>query len=127
MAAADYTAEYTSAHADVLAAGTAVTFTRVGASTGVYDAATDTRLAGTERVTTHPAAAMRVRGNPQTYARLNLSTTDAPTLLIVPDTMGDLPAPGDTVVWASVPYTARDVDPIAPSGAALMARVVVSR
>lgn len=121
--AASYATEHASAYADILAAGAAVTFSAI--TPGTYTPATDTW--STPVTTTVAGAAMRVRGNPLTYQALELVQTEAPTLLFAPATYGATPAPGMTVTWDGVVYTVRSVEPIAPSGDTILARVVVAK
>jgi hypothetical protein len=101
-----------------------ITFTRV---TQTPDPATGLPTPTTSTVT---GSAIQVRGDPDTYKRLELIRSQAPTLFFTPTTYGELPAPGDTVVWPATngqTYTVRDVDPIAPDGVAIAARVVITR
>ena len=101
----------------------AVTFTH--STPGTYDAATDTW--GTPVTTTVTGEAVRVRGDPETYRALGLIQSENPTLLFTPATYGEAPEPGYTVEWSNVVYTVRDVNPVAPDGVMILARVVVSR
>lgn len=84
-----------------------------------------TGLLGTPVVTTITGSAIRVRGRAETYQKLGLIDSQAPTLFFTPTNYGDTPAPGDTVVWGGVTFTAQDVNPIAPDGVTIAARVVV--
>lgn len=81
----------------------------------------------TPTVTTITGSAIRVRGLPQTMRALGLIDSEAPTLFFTPTTYGDRPAPGDTVVWELLTWTVKDVDPIAPDGITIAARVVITR
>lgn len=92
--------------------------------TNTYDASADTM---TTTETTIDGAAIRVRGNPLRYRDLDLKESEAPTLLFVPETYGDTPRPGDTIDWNDITYTVRDVEPLAPDGVTIQARMVVSR
>ena len=123
-----YAAEHTSAVADIAAAGNAVTFTR--ASAGTYDGVADSFTTAT--TSTIAGQAMQVHGDAQRYDSLGLVLATMPTLFFAP-TSYPLAAnatafvePGDTVVWSGVTYTARDVDPLAPDGYVITARVIVS-
>lgn len=115
---------YTDTHARALALvtkkGAAVTFTRV---TRTYTASTDTSTISTSTVAGY---AVRIPGNPKVYEALKLIPETAPTLLFAPSTYDGLPDVGDTVSWDSTTYTVRSVQPIAPDGNNLLARVVVS-
>ncbi len=98
-----YAAEHITAYRAVLAAGAAVT-----TATGVT------------------GAAMRVRGNPDTYRALSLIESKSPTLLFVPTTYGGaLPPLSDTLVFGGTTYTVVDVNPTAPDGTPIFARLVV--
>jgi hypothetical protein len=120
---ASYATEHAGAYADILDAGAAVTFSAITA--GTYDGATDTW--STPTTTRVAGVAIRVRGNPQTYQALELIQSEAPTLLFAPTTYGETPALGMTVTWDSVVYTVRAVEPVAPSGDTIIARVVVAK
>jgi hypothetical protein len=105
-----------------------VTFTRHAA--GTYDAAAGTWSgAGTTTIT---GSAIQVRGNVQRYAALGLVLSTMPTLLFTPTLYGlragtaEFVLPGDVVEWATRTYTVRDVDPVAPDGVVIVARIVVS-
>lgn len=118
-----YTADHIDALSAVQESGMAVTFTyrnpgTLDAATGLYTGSSTTTVSG---------YAVRTRGNPKTYDRLTLKQSEAPSLFFVPSTFGALPLPGYEVTMGSVKYTVRDVDPVAPDGTALAARIVVSR
>lgn len=98
-----------------------VTFTR---TTQVEDPLTGLL---TPTVTTITGNAIRVRGSPETMRALALIDSEAPTLLFDATTYGDRPAPGDTVVWESLTWTVRDVNPVAPDGVTIISRVVITR
>lgn len=97
-----------------------VTFTR---TVNVEDASGNL----TPTVTTITGNAIRVRGNPNTMRALGLIDSEAPTLFFTPTTYGARPKAGDTVVWESLTWAAKDVDPIAPDGVTIAARVVITR
>lgn len=97
-----------------------VTFTRVSQT---YDAATDTMTSTSSTVT---GSAMQVRPNYRRYKALGLALETVLTLFFVPTTYGDVPLPGDTVVWGSTTYTVRDVETLAPDGVLLAARVAIA-
>lgn len=118
-----YATEHASALGQITDAGTAVTFTKV--VPGEYDAATDTWTDDDDQ--TVSGYAIRVKGDPETYQSLGLVEHEAPTLLFAPTTYGDLPALGATVAWGGEAYTVKNVDPLAPDGTAIIARVVVQR
>lgn len=118
-----YVAEHSSALLDLGDAGASVTFSHT--TTGTYDPATDTTTGAT--VTTVTGKAIRTKGDPLKYQALNLVASEAPTLLFTPTTYGSLPSLGDTVSWGSVVYSVKDVDPVAPDGTAIIARIVVAR
>ena len=98
-----------------------ITFSRV---TQAHVAATD---AVTPTVTTVTGEAIQVRPSLQRYQALGLVLATMPTLFFTPTTYGEVPKPGDTVEWADETYTVRDVDPIAPDGVVIAARIVVAR
>ena len=100
-----------------------LTFTR---STRTYTATTDV---ATVAETTITGSAIQVRGDPRRYQALGLVLTDMPTLFFSPTTYGDAPEPGDTVTWPTGghTWTVKDVDPIAPDGVLIAARIVIGR
>ena len=65
--------------------------------------------------------------NPEVYRALSLVAIDAPSLIFVPDVVGDLPQLGDECSWNQAGYVVKAVTPIAPRGVAVAAVVVVSR
>lgn len=104
------------------------TFTRTSA--GTYDGATGTWSG--PATTTITGSAIQVRGTPQRYQALELVLSTMPTLFFTPD---DYPLlantdafvlAGDTVVWTGDTYTVKDVDPIAPDGYVIAARIIVA-
>lgn len=97
-----------------------ITFTRNTQS--AYDPETDTSSTSETTIT---GVAIRVPGDPKRYAALGLVESDAPTLQFVPTTYGNTPEPGDTVTWANETYTVRDVEPVAPDGVTILARVII--
>ena len=116
-----YEADHAGALADVTEAGAAVTFTN--ASPGTYDAATGVWVTPVE--TTVTGYAIRTRGNPDDYRELSLVESKAPTLLFTPDTFGEVPDLGYTVVWSGTTFTAKMVTPLEPDGNAILARIVI--
>lgn len=96
------------------------TFTRVTQNVNPADG-----TIGTPTTTTITGSAIRVRGLPETYQKLGLIDSQSPTLFFTPTNYGDTPAPGDTVVFGGVTFTVHDVNPIAPDGVTIAARVVV--
>jgi hypothetical protein len=103
--------------------GAAVTFTK--SVPGTYDPETDTSTAPS--TLSVPGYAMKVSGDPDTYARLQLIESEAPTLEFVPDTIGDAPVLGMTVDFGGETLTVKDVDTLAMNGTPEAAFVVVSR
>jgi hypothetical protein len=103
------------------------TFTRT--DPGTYDP--ETGLHTSPTTSTITGSAIMVRGKPQRYEALGLNLTTMPTLLFTPDDYQlsafstDFVRPGDTVSWRSVTYTVKDVEPIAPDGVVIMARIIV--
>lgn len=94
-----------------------------GGGKGDYDPKLD-KFAGGELARVE-GRAVRVNGDPETYSRLGLETAEPVTLLFVPNTLGHRPRKGSTAVWENAKRTVRDVDPIAPSGQTVAARVVL--
>lgn len=121
MGAIDYAAKHAKAHAKVLAAGFAITWS--GETRSDYNPETG---ASTLTITTVVGVAIRDKGDPKVYDRLGLIESDAPTLLFVADTAFEVPELGMTGTMAGVKYTVRDVNPIAPGGSAIMTKLVVS-
>lgn len=118
---------YAATHANALATakrkGEAVTFSL--ANPGTHTPSTGTFSgAATSTVTGY---AVRSRGDPKVYEALKLTPREAPTLFFVPSTYGQLPAMNAKVPFESVTYTVRSIDPIAPDGTAIAARVVVAK
>ena len=98
------------------------TFTRT--TQGSYDPETDT---ATPSSTTIEGLALRVKGDPARYRQLGLVESEAPTLMFVPTTYGDRPEPGDRVTWESEVYSVRAVDPVAPDGVTIAARIIIEK
>lgn len=103
--------------------GAAVTFTLT--SPGIEDPEAGTWSSGSTSTVTGYAS--RVRGDVERYQALNLIEAEAPTLEFAPDTYGDLPALNSSVSWGGVSYFVRDIDPVAPDGSVISARVIVAR
>jgi len=103
-----------------------IAFTR---RTSTSDASSGAVTLVTSTVT---GSAMQVRGNPQRYRDLGLTLSTMPTLLFTPTSYNlraftdEFVMPGDTVDWCGVTYTVKDVDPVAPDGVVILARIVVS-
>lgn len=105
-----------------------ITFTR---TTQTYNPETDTMLSVDTTVT---GEAMQVTPNASDLLRFKergLVLTETIMLLFTPTTYGQVPAPGDVVTWplgvTGVPYRVRDVNPLAPDGVVILARVACSR
>lgn len=117
-----FVAEHASALADVRQApGVRVVFRARG---GSYAGANDQRVPSPSMVA---GWAIRTRGEPDTYEALTLVEEEAPTLLFVPDTLGEVPPLGATATWEGRQYTVRDVLPLEPDGHPILARVVIAR
>jgi hypothetical protein len=67
------------------------------------------------------------KGDPNTYARLGLTFSSAPSIMVVSDTYGDQPPVDATCEWGGVLHTVRDVLPFGPDGVPIYATCVVSR
>lgn len=118
-----YTEDYVGAYADVMDAGSAITFTK---TTTPQDDTTG--APGTPVTSQAPGVAIRVRGNPIRYRDLGLTETEAVTLFFVPGSQGALPDLGAVGSWGSLPYTVRDVSPLDVDGmGAIAARVIAVR
>jgi hypothetical protein len=118
-----YAADHAGALRDIADAGTAVTFTKNLPGTHAPTTGTFT----TPTTSTVTGSAVRVRGDAQRYTELQLVEAEAPTLLFAPDTYGDLPELESVVTWGGVDYTVRDINPVAPDGNAILARIIVAR
>lgn len=118
-----YAPDHKGALADVAASGAAVTFTR--RNPGTHNPLTETFT--TSGTTSVAGRAIKTRSNPRQYEALKLVQTEALTLFFVPTTYGDMPTPGMQCTWAGQTHTVRDVDPVAPDGTVIAARVVVSK
>lgn len=118
---------YAADHAGVLATlaedGAAVTFTPAGTGTYVEASDTWTSASGT------PVAgyAVGVRGDLVRYRALGLTVERTATLLFTGSTYGDVPAPGYTTTWGGQGWTVRIVEPFAPDGTAIHARIIMDR
>lgn len=121
-----YATEHAGALDQITDAGVAVTFTRT--AQGDYDPEADTMTPSDSTVTGY---AIRVKGlrsdEPGSYRSLGLVEAKAATLLFAPTTYGETPSVGDTVTWDGATHTVRYVEPVAPDGTTIIARVVVER
>lgn len=113
-----YATEHAGALADVTEAGTAVTFTKSTTTTNPSTAQVTTT---TSTVAGH---AIRVEGDPETYERLGLTQSNPVTLLFTPTTYGQEPAKGSTFTWEGETRAVAHVEPLAPDGTTILARVV---
>jgi hypothetical protein len=122
------TSHFTADHADALVSlaenGAPVSFAHVEGD-GTYLADLDMETYAAPVPVT--GQAMRVKGDPKVYAALSLVEADAPTLLFAPDVFGTEPQLGMFVTWGAHVYAVRSVNPIAPDGPTIMARVVIAR
>lgn len=99
-----------------------VTFTST--APGTHNPTTDTFSAPV--AVTVSGTASRDQGDPKRYAKLNLKESEAPTLIFVPDVIGELPDLDYTTVWGGETFVVKDVDPISPAGIAFAASIVVA-
>lgn len=105
-----------------------ITFTRT--SPGTYARTTGTFTGAA--TTTITGSAIQVKGDPKRYAALELVLTEALTLFFTPTgypLLANTDAfvqSGDSVVWNDQTLIVRDVDPIAPDGYVIAARIVVT-
>lgn len=118
-----YTGEYTGALQDVAAAGAAVIFRGTGPST--YNEVTEVGAAGTPTSVT--GKAIKSRSSYKRHEALKLVITATLTLFFVPDTINTLPTHKMTVEWAGENWTVEDVDPVAPDGIAIAARIIIGK
>lgn len=115
-----YATEHASALADIRAAGVDVTFTL---SDSTYAPSTDATSAPTTSTVT--GAAMRVKGDARMYESMKLVQSGLVTLLFAPDTYGERPALGSIVEWEGADAVVVGVNPLAPDGTDILARVVI--
>jgi hypothetical protein len=92
---------------------------------GTYNPETDTSTPPTTATVT--GTAMEIAGDPNLYLQRQLIESENPTLLFTPDTAGQLPGLGWTVVWGGETLTVKDVLRLAMAGTAEAAKIVVSR
>jgi hypothetical protein len=119
-----YAADHASALADVREAGAAVTFTRK--TPGTLDEATG--LHASASATTIAAYAIDAfAGSGKTPGVPVLKENEELALFCVPVTIGQLPAPSDTVTWNSITYIVRRVLALQPDGTPIAATVMVGR
>ena len=102
----------------------ATTFTR---KTQTLDP--ETGVMKTVETTVTGAAFRQMRGDPHVYAELGLSLTENPQLFFTPTTYGEVPKPGDEVTWPTggTVYKVKSVNPLAPDGVVIAAKVVIGR
>lgn len=94
-------------------------------SPGTHDAATGTFSGGGTSMVAGRAIA--VRGSGERYKQLVMTKEEVVVLLFRPTTFGEKPGLGWAVTWGGQEYTVDVVDPVAPAGTLVMARVMVSR
>lgn len=101
----------------------AITFTR---KTQTYNAETGVMTTASGTVV---GSGMKVKSDVQRFTALELSLTETITLFFTPETYGELPEPGDEVIWPAggTLYRVKDVDTIAPDGVVIAARVAIGR
>lgn len=116
-----YLSEQKSAAKDIKKAGAPVTFAR-GKQT--YNDS-DSSLSGTE--VSASSYAIRTKGNPVRLAALNLKLVQPVTLLVAAFYLAAfVPLPDDKMTFGGVVYTIKDIDPVAPDGAAIVYRITGS-
>jgi hypothetical protein len=97
-------------------------------STVTYDATTGNQTAVSTAVA---GVAIRVanpyRNELARFEKGSATFQETAVLFWTPDAYGDRPRPGDVVTWEEVEWTAVFVDPIAPDGVTIAARVGVGR
>lgn len=105
-----------------------VTFSRD--TPGTFDGTTG--LFSSPSTSTITGSAIQVRGNGARYRELGLVLSTMPTLLFTPSAYplrantDEFVLPGDTVSWNNIDYTVKDVDPVAPDGFVIVARIIVA-
>lgn len=102
--------------------GVPVTFTLTGQ--GTYNPATDATTSAPDVIIT--GAAFQDEGDLDRYQVLGLIASRARRLFFVPDTLDQVPPLGSIVAWGGASFSVKDVDPLAPTGQAIAATVVVA-
>ena len=90
--------------------------------TGLFTSPTESTVVGD--------AFQKKTGDFRTYERLKLVPEEAPTLFFVPDTYGEKPVLGSTVVWPPTDgetFIVKSVRNIAPDGIVIASDVVIAR
>jgi hypothetical protein len=117
--------------ARVAVEGAAITFTKPTTSANApatYDSATDTPAFPASVTTVTGVAMALVGGQPTAYAPNTRVETAGLELGFVPPTYGGtLPAEGMLCPWGGEEWWVESVDPVAPDGTAIGARVVLAR
>lgn len=118
-----YAAKHANALAKAAEKGAPITFTRTtrtpDANTGILGPPVTTTVSG--------YAVGMTGGDPATYAKLGLTLSAAPSLMVVCSAFGDVPMDNGLCEWNGLPHTVRDVEPFAPDGRAIYSTVVVER
>lgn len=119
----NYAEDHASAYADVLEAGSAVTWSKT--TSGTYDSATDTY--STPVTTTCPGVMIEVDGDDAEYQALELIASSPVTGFFIPTTYGDLPTFDMTGTWGGVTKNVKRVRAggLRPGGSAIGAYLVV--
>ncbi len=118
-----YAAKHAAALAKLAAKGQRITFTLEARPTDP-----NTGELGDPVTTTVTGYALGLEeGDAETYNKLGLTFSAAPSIMVVCDTYGDKPPAESLCDWAGVPHTVRDVDPFAPDGVPIYCTVVVAR
>jgi len=120
----DYAKLRTKAYNSIKKAGARVTFS------GITTTVNHTTGGSTRVESTILGYAMsskgRVGDSRNIYEELQLIAVATRTLLVAPDAGSDLPTKGMTVLWESVKYTVKYVEPLSPGGTMLLGKMVVS-
>ena len=90
---------------------------------GTYDALTD--AFSSPSIVTVEGHAVAIPGDPEKYDELELVSTEAVTLIFVPNTFGEQPKLGSTLEWNGEEKTIADTTPIRPTGQLVAAQVVL--
>jgi hypothetical protein len=122
MAAADYSTLHARLVRTASKRGADVTFSAGGE--GVYDPDTDTWAGGATGEVA--GKAIQIKDDPERYAAKGLVLVDSVSLFFVPNTLGQVPGVGSSVAWGGATRTVKAVEPVAPSGTAIGATVVLA-
>lgn len=107
----------------------ALSFTRE--KPGTFDGTTE-QWTSPPSETSIACKGIEVGADPERYAALGLSLETMPTLFVIPDVYplkaftAEFILPGDRTTWNGVSMIVKSVDPVAPDGGVVSARIVVA-